>query len=76
MWTRSPNAAQLDLLNGEQSMNLNWFKSLPIGFAVLGMGVSFAGTSATPKATPVPLYLSVVGNVQLRGSESRAAPLK
>ncbi len=52
---------------------MTWMKTLPLGIAILGMGVSFAGTPATPQATPVPLNLPVVGNVQVSGSDSRAA---
>jgi len=40
------------------------------------IGVCFAahaGTPASPQATPVPLNLPVIGNVQVTGSDSRAA---
>lgn len=34
---------------------------------------ALAGTPASPQATPVPLNLPVIGNVQVTGSDSRAA---
>lgn len=36
-------------------------------------GSSFSGTPASPQATPVPLNLPVIGNVQVSGSDARAS---
>ena len=36
-------------------------------------GIALAGTPASPQATPVPLNLPVIGNVEVTGSDSRAA---
>jgi len=56
------------------------YNCLP-GFGVLAFGVlgfaanlaAYAGTPASPQATPVPLGLPVAANVQVTGSDGRAA---
>ncbi|XZE34463.1 DUF4114 domain-containing protein [Pirellulaceae bacterium SH501] len=45
------------------------------GIALASFGATFcyAGTPASPQATPVPLNLTIAGQVQVSGSDSRAA---
>ncbi len=55
-------------------MKFSLCKGFALGFAFLGSsGATLAGTPASPQATPVPLNLPVAGNVQVTGSDSRAA---
>ena len=55
-------------------MKITSFKVLFLGLVALGTSTAaMAGTLASPQATPVPLNLPVIGNVQVTGSDSRAA---
>ncbi len=55
-------------------MKFSLCKGFALGFVFLGSsGATLAGTPASPQATPVPLNLPVAGNVQVTGSDSRAA---
>ena len=57
-----------------EKMKFPLFKGLSLGLVVLGLSsVSNAGTPASPQATPVPLNLPVIGNVQVTGSDSRSS---
>lgn len=44
-----------------------------IAFASFGAALCYGGTPASPQATPVPLNLTIAGQVQVSGSDSRAA---
>jgi hypothetical protein len=51
-----------------------WFSVLSFGvFASFVSNAAMAGSPASPQATPVPFNISVAGNVQVSGSDSRAA---
>ena len=55
-------------------MNFKFRKLLSFGLVFFTTASwSHAGTPASPQATPVPLNLPVIGNVQVTGSDSRAA---
>jgi hypothetical protein len=55
-------------------MNLAKLKTTTLIALAFSTGnISFAGTPASPQATPVPLNLPIIDLVQVKGSDSRAA---
>ncbi|MBM3967812.1 MAG: hypothetical protein FJ308_22560, partial [Planctomycetes bacterium] len=42
-------------------------------WSLMGLTSVFAGSPATPQATPLPQNIPVIGNVQVSGSDARAA---
>lgn len=61
-------------MNSAKRKNALSFACAVAAYSVLNIfGSVNAGTPASPQATPVPLNLPVIGNVQVSGSDSRAA---
>jgi len=54
-------------------MKIALSKVLSLGLVFGLCAAAHAGTPASPQATPVPLNIPVIGNVQVSGSDSRAA---
>ena len=55
-------------------MKIAIYFGLCLGTSIFfGIVPTYAGTPASPQATPVPLNLPVAGNVQVTGSDSRAS---